>query len=199
MAPSYTQSPFKEESIARGREAWGKVMADHDADTQIEGQKHSPIVVKALAQHLRLAEDPDHLYFDGAPFSLTTGFPVGVDEPLPRCDYLYDEKTKHRNYEHQEGEASHKQNYISARGNREAIRAHFIEEMNQGAMVKMTRREPESKYGDRLLIAGLGAIEKNDASFRVIHDATHKVKVNPRILTTSETFYFLRCLKQRRN
>jgi len=28
------------------------------------------------------------------------------------------------------------------------------------------------------LIAALGAIEKNDATFRVIHNATHKVKVN---------------------
>ncbi|CAE8623549.1 unnamed protein product [Polarella glacialis] len=41
--------------------------------------------------------------------------------------------------------------------------------------------DARKEYGSNLLIAPIGAIEKADASFRVIHDGTHKVQVNPRI------------------
>ena len=45
----------------------------------------------------------------------------------------------------------------------------------------MSRAKAEERYGKRLLVAALGAIEKNEFSFRVTHDATHKVKINPKI------------------
>ena len=39
-----------------------------------------------------------------------------------------------------------------------------------------------STYGINLVTAALGAIEKADVTFRVIHDTTHGVLVNPRIV-----------------
>ena len=41
--------------------------------------------------------------------------------------------------------------------------------------------EGRRRYGSKLLTAAIGAIEKSDGSFRVIHDATHGVQVNQRI------------------
>ena len=48
-------------------------------------------------------------------------------------------------------------------------------------MVKTTYRAAKSEYGERLRVASLGALEQHKGDFRVIHDGTHGVRVNPAI------------------
>ena len=57
-----------------------------------------------------------------------------------------------------------------------------MEEAWDGCMRSATRSEVVCEYGGEVCVAALGAIEKGDSSFRVIHDATHGVKVNPQII-----------------
>ena len=40
----------------------------------------------------------------------------------------------------------------------------------------------EEEYGEHLVVAALGALEKSETSFSVIHDGTHKAHVNQRIV-----------------
>lgn len=55
-----------------------------------------------------------------------------------------------------------------------------MEESKLGAMVEMRWEEARERFPD-LVVASLGAIEKKDGSYRVIHDGTHGIKVNSRI------------------
>ena len=47
-------------------------------------------------------------------------------------------------------------------------------------MVKMKLEDAKSEWGDRLHIASLAALAKSDTIFRILHDGTHGVKVNPK-------------------
>jgi len=144
MAPSFTESPFSEAAVKEGKRAWLRAMQIRGANmTEITGEKHSPIAVMALAEHLKLAQDPDYSFFHCAEHSLTTCLPIGVDEPFPRCPGLFEEKVKHRAYQEQAEEAGHKRNYVSARGNKEAVRQQFLEEEKLGTMCRSTRVEAE--------------------------------------------------------
>eukprot|EP00973_Karenia_brevis_P005004 689319-Karenia_brevis.AAC.1 len=49
--------------------------------------------------------------------------------------------------------------------------------------------EARAEYGNKLVMAAIGALEKDDSSFRIIHDATHGVKVNPRIRQRDQVRY----------
>ena len=63
------------------------------------------------------------------------------------------------------------------------IKRQINEELERGAVVAMSRKEAEQKFGSRLAVASLGAVPKEvgSAAVRIIHDATHKVEVNNRI------------------
>jgi hypothetical protein len=70
-------------------------------------------------------------------------------------------------------------NYKSVAGHEEALREQFIEEAKLGMMVEMSLEEAQKLYPGRLLrLSALGAIEKPDATFRVLTDATHGVQIN---------------------
>ena len=45
-------------------------------------------------------------------------------------------------------------------------------------MVEVTTQEAQRHFGDKLAVASLGAIEKKDGSYRVVHDGTHGIAVN---------------------
>ena len=53
-------------------------------------------------------------------------------------------------------------------------------------MVKMSVGEAKERWGNKLTIAALGAIEKSDDSFRIIFDASNKVRVNHRIVVQDQ-------------
>ena len=69
----------------------------------------------------------------------------------------------------------------SPKQNAAVVEKQFEAEEELGAMVRMDLQDAQSRYGDRLLLAPLGAIEKSDDSFRIIHDGTHGTGVNSHI------------------
>ena len=62
----------------------------------------------------------------------------------------------------------------------------FKEEELLHAMREVDESDARRKYGDELLVAAIGAIDKGDSTFRVIHDGTHAVQVNPRLRTRDQ-------------
>eukprot|EP00435_Cladocopium_sp_Y103_P076247 s59_g84.t1 len=72
-------------------------------------------------------------------------------------------------------------NYGSARDHKQQIETQFAEEEKMGFMFPLTEAAARRRYGDRLRVAALGAIPKDDGRVRVIFDATHFVQVNNHI------------------
>ena len=50
-----------------------------------------------------------------------------------------------------------------------------------GAMLQLDFAEAQARFGEQLAVASLGAIEKKNGTFRVVHDGTHGVGINPGI------------------
>ena len=70
-------------------------------------------------------------------------------------------------------------NYKSADPALAQLEQQMEEEAPLGMCFKCDEQELKAKYpGDLLRVAGIGALEKGDSSFRIIHDGTHGVNVN---------------------
>ena len=131
--------------------------------------------------------DPDSAY----PIYVSRGVPVGVSEdginnPMPRAGAIYEAKTKWSlpgldpDDALDEG-ARWALNYPSARSIPAVLAKQFEEEIKHKCMMKMSLGEARRRWGPKLTIAALGAIEKSEDVFRVIFDASNTVKVNHRI------------------
>ena len=90
---------------------------------------------------------------------------------LPRVPAVFDKKEHWRKYPEEGGEPGDGDNYVSARDNLDSIKKQFEEERALGAMREVLEVDARREYGSNLLIAPIGAIEKADASFRVISTA----------------------------
>ena len=106
--------------------------------------------------------------------------------PMPRAPAVYEEKQKWalpdmdwENWEAQE--ASWADNYKSAKAIGPILKEQFEAEVQRGYMLKTNVGTARRRWGDKLTIAALGAIEKSDDSFRIIFDASNKVCLNHRI------------------
>ena len=74
-------------------------------------------------------------------------------------------------------------NYSSVEEHADFARAKFQEEIAEGMMIKMSLRDFKARYGEHRAIAALAVIVEDEAigKKRMIHDATHGVRVNHRI------------------
>ena len=65
----------------------------------------------------------------------------------------------------------------------EFAKAKFEEDITEGLMLKMSLRDLKAKYGEHRAMAALGVIVEDESvgKNRMIHDATHGVRVNHRI------------------
>ena len=102
---------------------------------------------------------------------------------MPRAAAIYEKKIKWALPElgEDDGTCTWADNYHSARAIGATLKKQFDQEVEQGHMVRMSVREAKGRWGDKLTIAALGAVEKPDDSFRIIYDASNKVHVNHRI------------------
>ena len=148
-----------------------------------------PLLLQALEEHLRLAGDPDHRVFHSSSVSFAKGVTLGVRGRMPRVPAVFERRTRWRKYEAQEEAPHDKENYTSARCQLSQIEAQFREEAELGAMREVDEADARAEFGDDLLIAAIGAIDKGDTTFRVIHDGTHDVGVNPRIRARDQHRY----------
>ena len=139
-----------------------------------------PFRLFLLSAFLKEMGDPDYDCLTTGQHSYVQGVHLGVEAPLPRVPAVFEERTHFRSYD-DPGIISDKDKYSSAKEHGSELLLQFKEEIELGAMITMDEDDARKIYGDRFLIAALGAIEKGDGSFRVIHDGTHSVGVNPRI------------------
>ena len=177
-----TESPFSESLLEQARgiifqelKAAGSLLP---VEVKTAGQ---PFYLAAIAELLRLAGDPDHEVFFAGQNSFAGGVRLGVDVPLPRVPAVYTAKKTWRHYqEDEEAEPGLRDNYTSAKDNAAVVQAQFEKEAKLGAMIEITVAEAEQEWGS-ISVASLGALEKKDGSFRVIHDATRGLAINSRI------------------
>ncbi|CAE8658280.1 unnamed protein product, partial [Polarella glacialis] len=178
----FTSSPFEEALLLEGIEAFVSLLRKHGAaGASADVPPGQPVRLPALENFLQLCGDPDFRVFHSSSRSFSKGVTLGILGKLPRVPAVFDKKERWRTYPEEEGEPGDGDNYVSARDNLDSIKKQFEEERALGAMREVLEVEARKEYGSNLLIAPIGAIEKADASFRVIHDGTHKVKINPRI------------------
>ncbi len=78
------------------------------------------------------------------------------------------------------------QSYASAREFAEEVKHALEDQVARDQIVKMDEAQAKSRYGSRLTVASLGAIEKGaredgSTEVRLIHDGTHRVDANRHI------------------
>lgn len=174
------KNPFSEEMIREGRGLWFDRLSKESKvprDKLEEITPGQPFLLYAIGESLRLIGDPDFAIFHLDKDSFVEGVPVGYKEVIPRCPALYEEKVRWRKYDDME-ETEAKDNYKSA--TTEILEKAFEEEKKAGRMRVMTYGEARKAY-KVLKVAAQGAIEKADETFRIIHDGTHEVAINPHI------------------
>ena len=178
-----TSSPFTEDILARGRGLLADFVASLGGPRPVEecpaGHKVRLHLLGGVAQAFG---DPDWEILTVGKDSFLEGVPLGVQAPLPRTPAVYERKKSWRKYYDQEGPPVSKANYCSCENNVKVVREQVVEEAKEGFMRKATLEEVTKEYGSDICVAAIGAIEKGDSSFRIIHDATHGVQVNPRII-----------------
>jgi hypothetical protein len=174
--------PFSEELLRAGRELWFECLVRGGSSLTIEqlGQvaPYQPFYLSAIGETLVLIGDPDARIYHLSPESFTTGVAVGMGHRLPRTPAVFERKAKWRKYPPAEDNWD-MGNYQSALGIGPVLQAQFEEEAALGLMYETSLDDAVSSFpGDRLRVAALGAIEKGDDTWRIVHDATHGVGVN---------------------
>ena len=186
----YKSSPFPEEVVRQGRLRWLHVLEEYGSELAcLEPPARQPLLLQAIEEHLRLAGDPDHRVFHSSSVSFSKGVTIGIKGRMPRVPAVFERRTRWRRYEAQEEAPHDKENYSSARCQTAQIEAQFREEAEPGAMREVEEVAARAEYGEDLLVAAIGAIDKGDTTFRVIHDGTHDVVVNPRIRARDQHRY----------
>ena len=126
---------------------------------------------------LEAAGDPDRDFLRQA----EEGLPVGILDPLPRTPHVFEEQLKWP-LENSPWEASLAwvPNYSSVEEHADFARAKFEEDVREGLMAKMSMGEFLERYGEHTAIAALAVIVEDEEldKKRIIHDATHGVRVN---------------------
>ena len=90
-----------------------------------------------------------------------------------RVPAIFERKTKWRKYPGG--------NYLFAKQRALEVQQQFLAEVEEEAMVEVPLSEAAASYGPKLSVASLGAIEKKDGSYRVVHDGTRSVNINAKI------------------
>ena len=180
-------SPFSERALQQLRERWAQLLPSPASAMELtEGQ---PFFLHLLAQTLEVMEDPDYQVLVRDKESFATGVPVGLDEPLPRVPAVFPPKEKHRKLDDSDY-IPFSENYKSAELVAEELENKFREEERLGRMYPTTLAALKAKHPDReVLVASMGAIQKPNGDIRPIHDATHHVQLNNRIVFRDQLQY----------
>ena len=167
------------------RELWMRKLRQHGSvlealDYRAPGQ---PFYLRLFKELLAFSGDVDRDFL----LQGETGYPVGVDLPLPRTPHVFEEQTswKLENDPHMQEEIW-RSNYQSVEAHKDFVRQHFEEECAEGLMEKLTIEEAKAKYGKRIAISSLAVLveENHQGKRRVIHDATHGTRIKMSFLFT---------------
>ena len=111
---------------------------------------------------------------------LLKGVRLGVGVELPRVPAVFTAKDRWRTYTDGPDGVVLRDSYVSAKEHAAEVQKHFEIEAEHGAMYETDLDVACAELGE-VSVASLGAIEKKDGSYRVIHDATHGLSVNSAI------------------
>ena len=110
----------------------------------------------------------------------------------PCTPAVFEEKTALNVAPHEEGQVARSvANYSSAQARPAVILEQFEEDVAEDMMVRVPLSKAKAIYGDKLLVAALGAILKSveENTFSIIHDGTHGVMANNRIRPRDQLRY----------
>ena len=173
------ETPFQEAELNGLRAEWFSLLEDPVlAREQVANQ---PFFLQAIAQTARRMEDEDWKVLVEGEDNYTQGRRVGFKSAFPRVPLVFRPKLKYRQYDDTELREDNV-NYTSAQAHEDTLEKQFQEEEAMGFMYPLSEAEARRRFGERLRIASLGAICKEDGTVRALHDATHFVKVNSEIV-----------------
>ena len=130
--------------------------------------------------HLLLREmrDADFEIFN----EFRSGVTAGILNPLPRTPAIFEEQKKWRLTEDPLLEGiKEAENYGSLEEHLEVVEAQFKQEEKEGFMLEISDEELRKRYGTNFAISPLAVLVENPEKIRVIHDGTHKTRINHRI------------------
>eukprot|EP00435_Cladocopium_sp_Y103_P049925 s2541_g15.t1 len=173
------KAPFSDAQMEELRRQWFQMLpSPAEASKVPDGQ---PFFLHALAQMARKMGDEDADILDSGEDNYVDGRWVGYKHVFPRVPLVFRPKVKERQYDDSEYNPENS-NYGSAKEYTQQIETQFVEEEKLGFMFPLSEAEARKRYGDKLRIAALGAIPKDDGRVRVIFDATHFVQINNHIV-----------------
>ncbi len=139
---------------------------------------NQPFHLPLIAAVANACGDLDADVVEKGAYNYTTGVPIGVGRRMPRTPAVFERKRKWSSLDETDyNENIH--NYKSARDAGDQLEKQFKEEERLGMCFRLPRGEAMERYpGKSLQVAALGAIEKDDDTFRITHGGTHGVRVN---------------------
>ena len=182
----YESSPFTE-AMTGLRSRLDEVAKSLGKDpSRKSGDRDSEINFRRLAAWAELVGDEDDRYLHSL---AAKGVPLGVRNEIGKVTAAYDPKMKGEEDHLPSGwsdelEQSSRDNYISATSHMDMVRRHIQEDIQKGWISTTTLEDAKRQYKDELQIASLGAVPKDRvwSDVRVVHDGTHGIQVNSKIV-----------------
>ena len=186
ISGSIVSDPFPTPATARLRDVMRSVAHKVEAPADAQPQ---PIDVHLLHGLLLMAGDPDAMIMP----LFQVGVPIGVGMDLPRTDAVFPPKVRWSLKEQPDWggdslraagfKGKRRENYPSAELFASEVEAALEDQASRGQIMILPFSEATRRYGDRLTIASLAALEKSTDSegkveVRIIHDGTNGVDVN---------------------
>jgi hypothetical protein len=178
------QSPCSNECLENLAKTMSVWLVNHGCHLSVEKLMEiapgQPFRLNLIMEMLRAANDADFSFLKEVE---STGVTVGVLEPLPRTPRAFEEQTSWRLEDDPTVAAlAFSANYSSVKDHQQWVRQHLSEEVTEGLMEKVLEKDLQPLFGSNVAIASLAVIhDQVSDKRRLVHDATHKVKVNHRI------------------
>ena len=180
VAGKLERSPFSKELLDRVRDDLRLSLQRHGYGDGLgrEGDRVQPFEVRLIQDLLCAFGDPDAYFCEFWAKGVWLGSQA---RKLPRTPAVFDRKVKWKFSEpSEEHKGEWQTNYSSLREHAATVTVQFLEEEREGLMTQISLREAIERYGEDLVIAATGAIEKKGrvGEVRVIFDASNGVQVN---------------------
>ena len=181
LATGHWDGPlFEPEPLNKLREDWFNMLPDPLRAREMI--PYQPFYLRAMAQTLRILEDPDFRIIEEGKFCFVNGVEVGHTKPLGPAPQVFRARRKDQKYDDSAWQPL-MENYRDGPEVEKSLEEAFAKEEADGRMFPLSLAEAQSRYpGDTLRIAAQAVIPKPDQDFRVVHDGTHGVQVNNQIV-----------------
>ena len=173
------QCPFPEEALDQLRSEWFALLGNSERLKQVP--EYQPFYLFALEETLKQMGDEDwEVIATRKGDNYVTGRVVGVGSEIEPAPLVFRPRVRQRKYDQSEFNPL-ADNYPSAEEAKHIIEQQFREEEKLGWMYPLSEAEARRRFGDKLRIASLAAIPKDETTVRVLFDGTHSVQVNNEI------------------